>query len=221
MLLSYTSKTEIIKKIGIPQQLNKFLSLSSINFGSTSIDLIKKAKALGITIDEKLSYHITTFIRSCIHPLRVLSHIRQFLTNDMACTLARCLVLSRLDCCNSLLYKNTRHQQEQLQRIMNKVARTSLNISTPHPYLHHSSENYFSQLHRLPVNNRIIFRIALITYKTYTTSIPDYLYNLIQKRPNPRFSVATLLIKNSITYIEFLITFQIFAITFQIFAITF
>ena len=110
-----TSKTEVIK-IGTPQQLNKFSALSSINFGSTSIDLIKKLKVLGITIDEKLSfdYHITTVIRSCNHHLRALSHIRQFLTNDMASTLARCLVLSRLDYCNSLLYNITKHQQERL-----------------------------------------------------------------------------------------------------------
>ena len=99
-----TSKTEVIK-IGTPQQLSKFSSLSSINFSSTSIDLIKKLKVLGTTIDEKLSfdYHIKTVIRSCNHQLRALSHIRQFLTNDMASTLVRCLVLSRLDYCNYLL----------------------------------------------------------------------------------------------------------------------
>ena len=38
-----TSKTEVIK-IGTPQQLNKFSSLSSINFGSTSIDLSKSPR---------------------------------------------------------------------------------------------------------------------------------------------------------------------------------
>ena len=198
-----TSKTEVIK-IDTPQQLNKFSSLSSINFGSTSIDLIKKLKVLGITIDEKLSfdYHITTVIRSCNHHLRALSHIRQFFINDMASTLARCLVLSRLDYCNSFLYNITEHQQERLQRIMNKAAKISLNINTPHHYLHHSSKNYLSQLHWLSVYNRIIFKIALITYKTYTTSIPGYLSNFIQNRPNPRLlrsSSATLLIKNSTT----------------------
>ena len=121
-----TSKTEVIK-IGTPQQLNKFSSLSSINFGSTSIDLIKKLKVLRITIDEKLSfdYYITTVIRFCNHHLRALSHIRQFLTNDMASTVARCLILSRLDYCNSLLYNITKHQQERLQRIMNKAAKIS------------------------------------------------------------------------------------------------
>ena len=193
-----TSKTEVIK-IGTPQQLNKFSSFSSINFGSTSIDIIKKLKVLEINIDEKLSFncHITTVIRSCNHHLRALSHIRQFLTNDMASTLGRCLVLSRLDYCNSFLYNITEHQQERLHRIMNKAARISLNINTPHHYLHHSSKNYLSQLHWLPVYKRIIFKIALITYKTYTTSIPGYLSNLIQNRPNPRLlrsSSATLLI---------------------------
>ena len=120
----------------------------------------------------------------------------------MASTLARCLVLSKLDYCNSLLYNITKHQQERLQRIMNKAARISLNINTSHHYLHHSSKNYLSQLHWLPVNNRSIFKIALIIYKTYTTSISGYLSNLIQNRPNPRLlrsSSATLLIKNSTT----------------------
>ena len=198
-----TSKTEVIK-IGTPQQLNKFSSLSSINFDFTSIDLIKKLKVLGITIDEKLSfdYYITTVIRSCNHHLRALAHIRQFLTNDMASTLARYLLLSRLDYYNSLLYNITKHQQVRLQRIMNKAARISLNINTPHHYLHHSPKNYLFQLQWLPVYNRITFKIALITYKTYTTSILGYLSNLIQNRPNPRLlrsSSATLLIKNSTT----------------------
>ena len=194
-----TSKTEVIK-IGTPQQLNKFSSLSSINFGSTSIDLIKKLKVLGITIDEKFDYHITTVIRSCNHH-QALSHIRQFFTNYMASTLARFLVLSRLNYCNFLLYNISKHQQERLQPIMNKAARISLNINTPHHYLHHSSKNYLFQLQWLAVYNRIIFKIALITYKTYTTSIPGYLSNLIQNRPNPRLlrSSSATLLKNSTT----------------------
>ena len=191
-----TSKTEVIK-IGTLQQLYKFSSFSSINFSSTSIDLIKKLKVFGITIDEKLSfdYHITTVIRLCNHHLRALYHIRQFFTSDMVSTLARCLVLSRLDYCNYLLYNVTKHQQERLQQIMNKAVRISLNISTPHHYLHHSSNNYLSQLQWLPVYNRIIFKIALITYKTIQPH---------PERPNPRLlrsSSATLLIKNSTTNI--------------------
>ena len=88
-----------------------------------------------------------------------------------------------------LLYNITRHQLEQLQQIMNKAARISLNINTPHHYLHHSSKNYFSQLHWLPVYDGIIFKIASITFKTHTTSIPNYLCNLIQKRPNPEIAL--------------------------------
>ena len=100
------------------------------------------------------------------------------------------------------LYNITKHQHVRLERIMNKAVRISLNINTPYHYLHHSSKNYLSQLHWLRVYNRIIFKTALITYKTYTTSIPGYLSNLIQNRPNPRLlrsSSATLLIKNSAT----------------------
>ena len=76
-----TSKTQVIK-IGTPQRLNKFSPLLSINFGSTSIDIIKKLKVQGITIDKGLSfnYYFTTVIRLLNHHFRALSHIRRFLT---------------------------------------------------------------------------------------------------------------------------------------------
>ncbi|ESO12461.1 hypothetical protein HELRODRAFT_62784, partial [Helobdella robusta] len=56
-------------------------------------------------------------------------HIRNFLTEDIASALARCLVLSRLYYCNSLLYGLSSNFSTLLQRPQNRVAKVVLNIN--------------------------------------------------------------------------------------------
>ena len=77
-----------------------------------------------------------------------------------------------------------------------------LNINTPNHYLHHSSKSCLIQLHWLPVQSRITFKIALLTFKSPSTSTPAYLSNLIQQKPHTkilRSSTAPLLKQQSTT----------------------
>ena len=55
----------------------------------------------------------------------------------MASTRPRCLVSSRLDCCNSKFHNKILHQQTCLQRLINKAARAVLNINSPDHYPRH------------------------------------------------------------------------------------
>ena len=85
---------------------------------------------------------------------------------------------------------------------MNKAARVVLNINTPNHHLHHSSKSCLIQLHWLPVQSRITFKIALLTFKSLSTSTPAYLSNLIQQKPHTkilRSSTAPLLKQQSTT----------------------
>ena len=86
-----------------------------------------------------------------------ISHIGPFLMKT-ASTLTRCLVISRLDYCNSVFYNITQHQQTRLQRIMNKAARVVLNINTPDHPLHPSSKSCLVQLHWLTEQSRMTFK---------------------------------------------------------------
>ena len=58
------------------------------------------------------------------------------------------------------------------QRAQNKLFKLVPLNSTP------KSTYCPKQLHRLPIHNRIIFKIALMTYRTPATSNPTYLHHL-------------------------------------------
>ena len=107
---------------------------------------------------------------------------KAYLSTDTASELTRCLVFSRLDYCNSILYSIPQQQQDRLQRIMNKGARITLNILLPN-HLTSSNKNLAS-LHWLPIKYRIPFKIATITYKTIFISQPSYFRNLITINKN-------------------------------------
>ena len=106
-----------------------------------------------------------SLIRACLHPsfhIRSLRHIRPSLTEDMPITVAVSMVHSRLDYANSLIHGHT--NVKRLQSVQNSAARVVLK------YNHHlSSGDLLRKLHWLPVQSRIEFEIACITYKVVTT----------------------------------------------------
>jgi len=175
-----SSKTEVIK-LGTTFQLNTLTDLTSIQLSNNTIPISNTLKTLGVTFDSKLTFanHITSIIQSSNYHLRAIKHIRPFITDNLAATLSRCLVISKIDYCNSLFYNISDHELSRLQRTLNKAARVSLNITTPHHYLHHSSNNNLFKLHWLPVEFRIHFKIATTTFKLRQSSTPSYLNELI------------------------------------------
>ena len=82
------------------------------------------------------------------------------------------LVLSRLDGCNSLLYKHP--QLGKLQRLQNTCARV---ILKRRKYDHVTP--MLMELHWLPVDCRIQFKILLLVYKCLHGLAPQYLADLL------------------------------------------
>jgi len=85
-------------------------------------------------------------------------------------------VTSKLDYCNTVLYGLPDHQLSKLQRIQNTAARIiSRTKSSEHiqPVLYN--------LHWLPIKQRIIFKILLITYKALNGLAPIYIQELLNK----------------------------------------
>ena len=197
------TKTELIM-LGTTHQLSLLSNATSIFLNDTPISFQKTMKTLGVILDQKLTFssQISSIIQSCNHHLRAISHIRQFLTLDLAATLSRCLVLSRLDYCNSLLFGISNLEISRLQRVMNRAARITLNIPSYQHHLNHSSIDNLRTLHWLPLPHRINFKIAIITYKIKSTSSPPYLNNLIASKipsRNTRSSKAPLLMQQLTT----------------------
>ena len=62
-------------------------------------------KTLGVTLDAELSMeqHVSAVVRSCFFHIRSLSKVRPYITYKAASSIAVCLILSKLDYCNSLL----------------------------------------------------------------------------------------------------------------------
>ena len=131
-------------------------------------------------LDAKFTFsnHITSTIQSCNHHLRAIKHISPFII--------RCLVITRLDYCNSIFFNTSQRELSRLQSVMNRSARIALNVNSPHHYLTNSSSGNLVELHWLPIIHRIEFKIACITYKTLTTSSPSYLHHLISVKTPTR-----------------------------------
>ena len=110
--------------------------------------------------------------------IRALRHIRPSLTEDMAITVAISMVHSRLDYHANSLFTVT--QTQRLQSLHNSAARVVLKDN------HNlSSGDLLRKLHWLPVQSRIEFKIACITYKVLTTGQPSYISNLLNHYTPP------------------------------------
>ena len=82
-------------------------------------------------------------------------------------------VTSRLDYCNSLLYGTSKANIGRLQRVQSDLARVVLQAAW-----NASSKPLLKQLHWLPVQQRIIFKIALVTFNVQIFEQPSYLHSL-------------------------------------------
>ena len=106
---------------------------------------------------------------------------------DEACNHAvRSLVLSRLDYANSLLVNINVSDIDRLQRIQNRAARIVLNARK---YDHVSP--LLKQLHWLPVSKRIMYKVALIVYKSIHGLTPQYISCLFSPVQQSRYSLRS------------------------------
>ena len=145
--------------------------------GTSSIEPASEACDLGILIDKKLqlSKHITNTCRAATLAIWKISQIRNYLSQTQTERLVHAFIISRLDNCNSLLYGLPNFHIEKLQRVQNSAARL---IARKRKFDHISDT--LNELHWLSVENRIIYKILLLTYKCLNGLSPIYLTELIK-----------------------------------------
>src|SRR5678816_598435 len=85
-------------------------------------------------------------------------------------TLIHCLILTRLDYCNSVLYGLPECTLLPLTRILHQAARLCLGLS----YRDHITPAIHS-LHWLPVCERIRFKLAFLVYRAHANHLRSYL----------------------------------------------
>ena len=169
-------KTEAII-IGTGARQRAELPIDSIDIGSVTVQTAHSVKSLGVVIDNTLSFsqHVDSVCRSSYFHLRALRHIRRWISDDTAKSIACATVAGRLDYCNSVLVGISAANISKLQRVQNSLAR----IVVGSKRCDHITP-VLAELHWLPVQYRIQYKLALITFKVLTTQQPHYLHELIR-----------------------------------------
>jgi len=168
-------KSEAIT-FGTWQKLRKYPSPPGISIAGSMVPLSDKIKTLGVTLDSHLTFnsHTSSVCKSAFYHIRALRHIRKSLTYDMARAVAVSLVQSRLDYANSLLFGISKTNLNKLQRVQNSLARIVLRRHPRCP-----SSGLLSELHWLPIESRIKFKLSTITYKALSSQQPFHLSSLL------------------------------------------
>ena len=108
-----------------------------------------------------------------LYYVQAIRHIRYLLTTDLAQTLVCSLILSRIDYCNAVLHGAPTYTIRKLQRMQYNAARIVLQA----PRRSHATP-LLNTPHWLPVQQRIDYKVALLTFKVRSTSTPSYLHDL-------------------------------------------
>jgi len=150
---------------------------NTVDLGSVNIKPASSVRSLGVTIDNTLAFneHVDNVCRASNFHIRALRHIRKNISENTAKTIAHSMVEGRLDYCNAVLYGTSASNISKLQRVQNSMARVvtgSARYANITPVL--------ADLHWLPVEYRIQFKIAVTTFKVLTTCEPTYLADIIR-----------------------------------------
>ena len=145
-----------------------------------ALNTSESAKNLGVTIDSALNMknHIKKVCKAASYGIHRICKIRKFLDKPTTERLIHAFVTSHLDYCNSLLVNLPPSHLVPLQRIQNAAARI---VTRSKPYEHITP--ILSNLHWLPIIQRIQFKILLLAFKIRNGDCPMYLSSLVKSKP--------------------------------------
>jgi hypothetical protein len=140
--------------------------------GSSAVIPADFVRDLGIFIDSDLSMrtHVQKTVSRCFAALRQLRSIRRHVPTSVLHSLVVSLVLSRLDYGNSVLVGLPAVLLRRLQSVQNAAARLIFNLRRSE----HIADA-LATLHWLRVPERIVFKVAVLTYRALNGSAPRYL----------------------------------------------
>ena len=129
--------------------------------GDQCIRYSRAVKNVGVWLDEHLNMdvHINKVNSHCYKLIKDIGRIRNFLTNKHTEMLVHA-VISRLDYCNSLFFSISKSNIYKLQKVQNAAARL-----VARKRKRDSISNTLKELHWLPVESRVIFKILLLVFK--------------------------------------------------------
>ena len=116
---------------------------------------------------------MSSVCKSALFHLWNIAKIRMYLTSESTKTLVHAYVTCRLDNCNPLLLGSPKYMIQKLQRVQNCAAR----LVAGQPRAVHICP-ILKDLHWLPVEQRISFKVLLLTFKALNNLAPPYLSRL-------------------------------------------
>lgn len=148
----------------------------SLHVKDDVIEPVPVVRDLGVFLDSELSLkkHVSKVASMCYFHLRRLKPIRRILGKQITISLVNAFVLSRLDYCNSVLAGLPKSTIAPLQRAQNAAARLICGLG---PRDHVTPALY--ELHWLPVEQRVTFKLCVLMHLIHTGRSPSYLSDLV------------------------------------------
>ena len=136
-------------------------------------------KYLGAHLDSTLNFkqHIKTKCKATMFNLQHIHATRKYLTKSASNKLMVSLVISHLDYANALLGGLPKCSINQLQRVQNIAAKIVLGKGR-----YNSSTRCLAELHWLPFQQRIEFKIITLVHKPLHGLAPQYLVDLLTRK---------------------------------------
>ena len=175
------SKTELMV-FGTPHNL-QLSSDIQLRVGDCVISPSEVVRDLGCFLDPTMSMisHVNNLCKSCYLQLRIIGHLRPYITEDVAKLLVHSLIITRLDYCNALLFGVSDELLQKLQRLQNMAARLITRVKRSS----HITPSLI-RLHWLPIRERILFKVLLLTRRAIRGTEPIYLCDLLHLYEPPR-----------------------------------
>jgi hypothetical protein len=152
-----------------------FLMLSDGSY----LKISSEVHNLGVILDTSMSF--APFIKSSIaqgyHLIRNISGIRKYLSQDDIKTLVNAIIIAKVDNCNSLLYGVSSYDSDKLRKFQNSCARLIY-----HKRKRDHVTGILTELHWLPSEARIYFKILCYVFKCLHDLAPVYLTELVVVR---------------------------------------
>lgn len=170
-------KTEIII-FGSPKVLSHISIHGSFLMHSTCLRFSPVVKNLGFRLDSNLllNKQISNLKSVCCNKLRAIAKMKPFLNTKQVTMLVQSTVIASLDYCNALYLGCSSNILKQLQNIQNRACRIIFGLKR-----RDSVSPYLKSLHWLKVEQRIQFKILLLTHKCLHDRAPSYLSDSIHK----------------------------------------
>ena len=175
------NKSEVIAFC--PPRVQTPLPFDHLQLCDTASKFSTKVRDLGVIFEKSLNPE--TFVNSvcsaCYYHLSNIGAIRNSLSKASAEKLIHAFISSKIDFCNALYVFLPARIMAKLQRVQNAAAR----LVSRTPKRHHITP-ILRQLHWLPIQYRVQYKIAMLAWKTLNARAPKYMKDMIEEYEPPR-----------------------------------